>query len=104
MRASIVPEKTIVPATNQPLSTPPSSALAWPCRTLRFGDRLAALTCELGADVVLDPLRVPPLDRQDGDAVQIDAIVQMIAGSKPGLARLAKDLPLAHRIADLDIH
>src|SRR3990170_3740111 len=72
-------------------------------RLLRFGDRFAALTFELRLDVVVDPLRVPPLHRQNGGPMQIDAIVQMIARGQSGLARLAEDLPLLDRIADLDV-
>src|SRR3990170_3481517 len=72
-------------------------------RLLRFGDRFAALTFELRLDVVVDPLLVPPLHRQNGDPVQIDAVVQMIARGQSGFARLAEDLPLLDRIADLDV-
>lgn len=72
-------------------------------RLLRFSDRFAALTFELGIDIVVDPLLIPPLHRQNGDPVQIDAIVQMIASGQAGLAGLADDLPLLDRIADLDV-
>jgi len=47
----------------------------------------------------LDP--VPPLDRQDCDSVQIDPIVQMITRGQAGLSRVAENLPLRDRIADL---
>src|SRR6185503_7019892 len=41
-------------------------------RRLRGRDLLAALPLELGDDVVVDPLAVPPFDRQDRHAVQVD--------------------------------
>src|SRR5688572_27910708 len=49
-------------------------------RLLRLVDVFAAVTFQLRLDVVGDPLLVPPLDRQDGDAVQVDAVVEVIAG------------------------
>src|SRR4249920_2132833 len=72
-------------------------------RRLRLRDLVAAPALELGLDVVADPLRVPPLDGQDGDALQIDAVVQMIAACEAGLPRPAEDLPLLHRLAVLDL-
>src|SRR5471030_2298706 len=72
-------------------------------RLLRYSDRVAALTFELGTDIVVDPLLIPPLHRQHGDPVQIDSKVQMIAGGQAGLAGLADDLPLLDRIAGLDV-
>src|SRR6185369_11754484 len=72
-------------------------------RRLRLGDLFAAPALELGLDVVVNPLRVPPLDRQDCDAVQIDAEVQMIAAGEAGLAGLAQDLLLLDRVALLHV-
>src|SRR6185295_14305938 len=72
-------------------------------RRLRLRDLIAAPALELGLDVVVDPLGVPPLHRQDGDALQIDAVVQMIAAREAGLPRPAEDLPLLDRLAVLDL-
>src|SRR5262249_12644921 len=38
------------------------------------------------ADVVTDPLVVPPLERRDGDAVDQHLVVQVIAEREPGRA------------------
>jgi hypothetical protein len=61
-------------------------------RLLRLVDFLPAVALELGLDVVADPLRVPPFDRQDRDAVEVHAVVQVVAAGEAGLAGLADDL------------
>ena len=75
--------------------------LAGRLRFLSPGNGLAAVAFQLRLDIVGDPFRVPPLDRQDRDAVEIDAEVKVVAGRKPRLAGLAEDLPLRHRVAVL---
>ena len=45
------------------LAAPLARGFARHFRLLRFSDRFAALTFELGLDVVVDPLLVPPLHR-----------------------------------------
>src|SRR5919109_171333 len=70
---------------------------------LRGRDLFAATAFELRADVVVDPLRVPPFDRQHGDAVEIDAEVQVVARRETRLAALAHDLARLDLVADLDV-
>src|SRR5438876_7884129 len=55
---------------------------------------------ETGLDVVVDPVRVPPLDRVDVDAVDHDAEVEMVAGREAGVARLADDVAALDRGPD----
>ncbi len=47
---------------------------------LRLPGGFAGLAVEFGLDVVLDPFLIPPFHRQDRDAVQIDAKMQVITG------------------------
>src|SRR6266852_8382293 len=70
---------------------------------LRLGDLLATAPLELRRDVVVDPLLVPPLDGQDRDSIEIDAVVQVIARGEAGFAGLADDLALGDGIADLHL-
>src|SRR5688572_21488851 len=72
-------------------------------RFLRFMDRRASVTFQLRLDVVVYPLLVPPLDRQDRDPVQVNAEVEMVAGRESRLARLAQNLPLLDRLTVLDV-
>ncbi len=61
------------------------------------------LPIEFRLDVVLDPFLVPPLDRQDGDAVQVNAEVKVVAHGKPGFAGFADELLLLDLIAHFDV-
>src|SRR5215831_5549432 len=88
----------------QALTPPLPSAL--PCRLrllLRLCDLLPAMPFELGLDVVVDPLLVPPLNRQHRDTIEIDAEVQVVPGGEPGLARLAERLALCNGVPLLDV-
>src|SRR5262245_16184454 len=81
-----------------------SSALPRRLRQLlRLRDLLPATPLGLGLDVVVDPLLVPPLDRQHRDAIEIDPEVQMVADGEPRLAGLAEHLALADGVALLDV-
>ena len=53
---------------------------------LHVGDLLVAHALEFRLDIVLDPLRVPPLHGQDRDAMQVDAVVEVVAGGEAGPA------------------
>src|SRR6185436_12671822 len=72
-------------------------------RLLRLGDLLAGAALELGRDVVVDPLRVPPLHRQHRHAGEVDAEVQVVARGEAGLAALAEGLLRLHRVAGLHL-
>src|SRR5688572_23194353 len=72
-------------------------------RLLRHGDLLAAQPLQLRGDVVADPLSVPPFHGQDRYAVQVDAIVQVVAGGEAGLAGAADDVALLDLVARLHV-
>src|SRR6185436_4045702 len=72
-------------------------------RLLRLRDLLPASSLQLGPDVLVDPLLVPPLHGQHRDAIEIDPEMQMVAGGQPRLACLAKDLPLGDGIARVHV-
>src|SRR5687768_4337359 len=76
-------------AENRPLTSCRLAALLacrFARRLLRLGDLFAAVTFQLRRNVVVDPLLVPPLDREDGNAVQVDAVVEVIAGGESRFA------------------
>src|SRR5687768_452132 len=64
---------------------------------------LAGTPLDLGLDVIANPLFVPPLDRQDGSAVQIDAKVQMISRRQTGFTGFAEGLSLLDLLAGFDV-
>src|SRR6476660_201724 len=72
-------------------------------RLLRLRDLLPGPPFQLGRDVVVDPLLIPPLHGQHCDAIEIDAEMQVVAGGKARLTCLAEDLPLGDRIALLNV-
>ena len=48
---------------------------------------------QLGLDAVVNPVRIPPLDGIDGDAVEKNGEVQVVAARKAGLAADSDHLP-----------
>src|SRR5512134_212430 len=72
-------------------------------RLLRLRDLLPAPPFQLGLDVFVDPLLVPPLHGQHRDTIEIDPEMQVVAGGKPRLTRLAEDLALGDGIARVDV-
>src|SRR5262245_20828522 len=70
---------------------------------LRLRDLLPAPSFQLRLDVFVDPLLVPPFHGQYRDAIEVDPEMQVVAGGKPRLTRLAEDLALGDRIARLDV-
>jgi hypothetical protein len=69
-----------------------------------FLGAFARIAVELGLDVISDPLLVPPFHRQNCQAVEIDTVMEMIAGGESGLAGLADLLLLLDRVADFDLN
>ena len=49
----------------------------------------------------MDPVRVPPLDGINGDAVEKNGEVQVVAASQAGFAADSNHLPALHAVADL---
>src|SRR6185503_20619155 len=63
----------------------------------------ARLAGQLRRDVVVDPLRIPPLHRKNRYAMQIDAVMQVVAGGEPGLPGSADDVPLLNSLSDFHV-
>ena len=66
-------------------------------------DILSARTIQFRLDVVIDPFLVPPFDRENRQAVQVDAKMKMVADGKPGFAGFADGLLLLDGIAHFDV-